>query len=100
MKALKVYQFENYFLVQITDGRSPYTLPENAAGWKHRQTISDNMLSAVTTVAPSQVMNEIQRYGYISIENFEIQEAWKARWAKQRDDTSGQTVQVPASGQA
>lgn len=84
MKALKVYQFMSISLVQITDGRLPITLEADAASWKHRQTISDTPpeISAVSTVAPSKILNQIAANGYSAIEKSEIQAAWQARWVK------------------
>jgi hypothetical protein len=79
---LALYQFKDHDLLQLTDGREPYSLKEDRAGWKFRQRLpaTSEAIGKVSAKAVSKLLDEIERQGYSVLSKFEIQSDWRKRW--------------------
>lgn len=82
LEKLHIYQFKKYPLIQLTDGRKPFTLADNAAGWDYRGCVAASAegVAEFAAIAASSILGEIKNKGWCQLANFEIVEAWRHRW--------------------
>lgn len=80
---LQLYQYRKQPLIQLTDGRAPHARADQAGGWELRENIPASIdgVAAVTSVAPSMVLGEIKSKGWCELEEFDIRDTWRRKWA-------------------
>lgn len=81
---LKLYQFAQHDMVQLTNGRDPYTLQENAELWRLRGHISatPEAIAEVVTSAPSAVLHAILSKGYWISERGGVTDRWRLKYVR------------------
>lgn len=81
---LRVYQFKSHPLLQITNGGTPHTFPEDAGGWVLLNEIEATIdhLAMITQSAANQTLADIEREGYVVLSKPRITEAWLSKHGK------------------
>ena len=76
---MKLYQYREHDLIQLTDGRSPWTDEEHKGGWRLRETLSASVeaVSQVSARAPSEVLGIVEKQGHCMLNKFEIEQRWR-----------------------
>jgi hypothetical protein len=82
---LTLYQFKEHDLIQLTDGRTPFTLEENRQGWRfrHRLPATPEAVGKLAAKAASKVLDEVELQGYCQLDKFEIEPSWRKRWTEE-----------------
>jgi len=76
---LKLYQYGEHDLIQLTDGGPPWTDEEHKGGWRLRETLpaSVEAVSQVSARAPSEVLGIVEKQGHCILNKFEIEQRWR-----------------------